>query len=211
MSVATLLTGALKTPQTGAQEAQPASVEPPEKLFPARTKLDKVLTDYEKASTDLDDSRGHLARAETDEQSALNNLELSDEESADRVAVAQRNRGIYGARVANREAAQAKLLKELKDSLNPAHHEHSALVVGVFSKWLDILRGRVMTAGRIGDGFSRDVDVLLENSALIQEIRSLQINSGFLLFCDSPEQITGMARKILAGYEAIAAKQKEQV
>jgi hypothetical protein len=205
-------TQTLKARHEGAQEAQSVSAPLPEKLFPGKAKLAGALVDYVKASLDMEEARGHLARAETDEQAALNNLELSDAGCSDLVAVAQRSRGIYSARLTNREAAQAKLLKELKASLQGAHSEYSALVGAELSRRLDILRVRVMTAGQFGAAASRDVgSLLLEHSAPIHEIRSLQFNHTAFLFSDTPEAITGIAKRILAGYETIAAKQKEQV
>ena len=198
-----------KARPTGASAAGRPSVELPEKT--ARGLLAAKLAEFERSQVDLSDSHAHLSRSEVDEQSALNNLELSDEESADRVAVAERSRGIYGARVANREAAQAKLLKELKTAVKVAHNEFSTLVNDERTRRRDILFTRVTEAGRLVGSFTGELEVLLECSGLIQAIHALEIGSQSLLFCDSAEQITGIAKRILAGYEAIAAKAKEQI
>jgi hypothetical protein len=204
MSSATLIAGKARP------GAQTASVELPEKLLPAKSKLDKVVVDYQKAAQDLDDSRGHLARAETDEQSALNNLELSDEESADRVAVAQRSIAIYRARTTNRETTQAKLLKELKTALDAAHNEYSALVQDVLTKRREILCGRLVETGHLVGNFQSDLEMLLESSQFILDVRSLEIPSGSVLYTDNADTIPGMAKRILASYEAIA-KAKEEI
>lgn len=204
MSVATLIGGALKTRQAGPREAQTTSVEVPEKILPAKSKLDRVLIDYRKAGLDLSERQAHLSRSEVDEQSALNNLELTDQESADRVAVSQRSIGIYRARVNSREAAQAKLLKEMKLALSASHGEFSALVDNVLTQRRGILRVRMIEAGHLVGRFEDELETLLESSELILDVRSLEIPSGAVTYCDSTEQITGMAKRILAGYEAIA-------
>jgi hypothetical protein len=198
-----------KAPRTGTREAEQPSVAPPEKLYPARVRLDKVLADYQKAGTDLSDSQAHLSRSEIDEQSTLNNLELSDEEAGDRLAVSQRSIAIYRARVSNRESARTKLLAELKAAASLAHNELSRLCLDERVRRSAILRGRMIEAGRLVGKFAAELDTLLEHSGLIQEIRHIEIPSGSFLFCEHAEQIEGMARSILDGYELIEAKQKE--
>jgi hypothetical protein len=186
-------------------------VELPAELLPAKAKLDRVLVDYTKAGLDLSESRAHLSRSEVDELSTLDNLELSDEESANRIAVCQRSISIYRARVTSREAAQARLLVELKSSLGAGHNEYSALVGDLLTKRRDILRDRMIEAGHLVGRFGDELETLLESSQLILDVRSLEIPSGAIIYCDSAEQITGMAKRILASYEAIAAKQKDQI
>jgi hypothetical protein len=198
-----------KAPRAGAQATQTASVELPEKLFPGKSELAGAFADYQKASQAMEEARGHLARAETDEQSALSNLELSDQECSDRVAVSQRSISIYRARVSSREAAVSKSLKEVKEALYPACNEYSNLCQNEREKRSAIMKARIIEAGQLVGSFS--FNALLEHSSPIQAIRILEIPSQSVLFCDSAEQITGIARRILAGYEAIAAKQKEQI
>jgi hypothetical protein len=106
---------------------------------------------------------------------------------------------------------QAKAVGELKAALALGHQEYSALCADLVSQRREILRGRVMAAGVLSDDVSVDVDILLENSKAISDIRSLEIPSGSITYCDGAEQIIGMARKVLAGYELISAKQKEQI
>ncbi len=43
--------------------------------MPAKAALAKGWSDYQRAATDLEEARGHLARAEADEQMALNDPE----------------------------------------------------------------------------------------------------------------------------------------
>jgi hypothetical protein len=206
-----LVSPPIKARVSGAQEAQTASMELPTQLLPAKSKLDRVLIDYSKAGTDLEESRGHLARAETDKQSALNNLELTDQESSDRVAVAIRNSGIYGARVSNREAARERLLKELKLALSGSHSEYSALVDDVLTQRRGILRVRMIETGHLVGRFGDELEGLLESSQLILDVRSLEIPSQAITYSDSAEQITQMAKRILAGYEAVAVLQRVQI
>jgi hypothetical protein len=199
----------LKGLATSALKAMTAA--PPAQLLPARSVLNKTLTDYEKAGLDLEEARGHLARSETDEQSALNNTELSDAECGDRVAVAQRSQGIYSARVKSREAAQAKLLVELKAAANSAQSEHSNLCSDLLSKRQELVRGRIIEAASLVGRFSGELEMLLDHSELIQEVRNLEVNSVAVLYADSAQAITGIARKILAGYEAVAALGRKSV
>jgi hypothetical protein len=211
MSVATLIGGALKTRQAAPRDADGVSTELPAQLLPAKAKLARVLTDYQKAGLDLAESQAHLSRSEVDEQSALNNLELTDQESADRVAVSQRSIGIYRARVNSRESAQAKLLKELRAALEAAHNEYSALVQDVLTKRREILCGRLIETGALVGNFQSDLEMLVESSQLILDVRSLEISSGSVLCADNADTIPGLAKRILASYEAIAAKAKEAI
>jgi hypothetical protein len=204
-------TQTLKARPGGAREAQSASVELPEKLSPCRSKLAGALTDYEKAAVNLEEARGHLARAESDEQTALNNAELSDAECSDRVAVAQRSRGIYSARMASREAAVSKLLKLVKDALYPARNEYSGLCMNEREKREAIITARIVEAGQLVGGFAGRLNMLLEYSSPIQDIHALDIPSQSVLFCDNAAQIIGIAKRILEGFAAVAAKKEETI
>jgi hypothetical protein len=211
MNGATLLTGALKTRKAPAQDADGVSTELPAQLLPAKAKLARVLTDYQKAGLDLSESQAHLSRSEVDEQTALNNEELGDDEIGNRIAVAQRSIQIYRARVNSRESAQAKLLKELRAGIEAAHNEYSALVQDVLTKRREILCGRLIEMGHLVGNFQSDLEMLLESSQLILDVRSLEISSGSVLCADNADTIPGLAKRILASYETIAAKAKESI
>jgi hypothetical protein len=213
MSVATLIGGALKTRQTGAREAQTASAELPERILPAKSRLTRVLSDYQKRGLDLSESQAHLARAETDEQSALNNLELSDEESANRIAVCQRNRGIYGARVTSREANVKKLGSELENAVRDAHTELFNLVRAELQRREGILVERVCTAIQIVDRAKVNFDWIevLDFSEPFRTIRNLE-PTPFQTFAGSaPDHVTRTAHKLLEGYQTIQTESEKSI
>ena len=74
-----------------------------------------------------------------------------------------------------------------------------------------ILRDRMTAAGQLVGNFGAELDVLLEYSKPIEEIRDLEITSQSILYLEGAEQIVAMTRRILAGYAAIGAKKKEQI
>jgi hypothetical protein len=168
--------------------------------------LAKLLTDYSKAGEDLELYRGKVSRAQADEDMALSSESFSEEDVAAKISQARSQKDLYAARASFAEGTQGKLAKELSLAVNLAYNEHSNQVAGVLNKRREILRDRVTQAARLVGRFSAELDTLLESSAAIEEIRRIAIPSGSLLFCDSAEQIVAMARKILEGYESIAAK-----
>jgi hypothetical protein len=202
-------TQTLKACPGGADEQQRPSVELPAPLHPAKNRLAKVLADYEKLAQDLEDARGHLSRSEVDEAAALDSQE-SDAE--DRIAVAQRSRGIYGARVANREAGLKKLALELKAAAQVGQQEFHLLVMAELGRRSEILLGRIMEAGQLlkDRTYSADVERLLGSSKPMLDIHSLDIPSSMGMG-DDGNLVAGMARRVLEGYEALAVKKKEQI
>jgi hypothetical protein len=142
MSLKTLVESVVKT--STASEARP-----PEKILPAKAALAKVWADFQRAATDLQEAQGHLARVEADEQAALNDETLSVAESSDKVAFCQRSKGIYSARLANREAAKGKLLTDLKGAITAAHAEFSNLIRVEHSRRHDALARRIVVAGHL--------------------------------------------------------------
>ena len=137
---------------------------------------------------------------------------MSDEDSANRVAVAQSSISLYRARTTHRGEAQTRLLKQLKEALYPALvNEYSNLCQAERNKRSAIVQARIVEAGQLVGSFSGALNILLGHSSPIQDIRSLEIPSQSVLFLDGAEQITGIAKRILEGYEAITAKMKEQI
>jgi hypothetical protein len=197
-----------KAPRTGTQAARTASVELPAAVNPAKKRLAEVLTAYDKAGLDLADARGHLSRSELDEAAALDSM-ASDSE--DRIAVAIRSKAIYSARVTSREAAQVKLLKEVKTALTAAHSGYSILARELLSKRRELFRSRLIEAGQLVGNFMADLDDLLQSCGPIQVVRRLEINSQALLYLDTAEQIAGMAARVLESYGKLETEQGKQL
>ena len=192
----------------GAGAAQAVSVvAPQEKLLPAKSKLEKVLGDYQKAAQDLDDSRGHLARAETDEQTALNDPDLGLEDAGNRVAVAQRSIQIYRARVANREKSVAAIFKELATAINESTLELRGLTNAEIERREGIFGERVVAALEVGTAIDpsrmkHELWELLQFCGPIQVVRALAPSSA-IVQPGNAGGLVDMAKDILSKFEGI--------
>jgi hypothetical protein len=106
---------------------------------------------------------------------------------------------------------QAKLLKELKATLYPARNEYSALWVNEREKRGAIIKARIIEAGLLVGNCSGVIDALLNHSTPIQAISALEIPSQSVLFCDSAEQITGIAKRILESYQQLETEKAKTI
>jgi hypothetical protein len=203
---------ATKARPGGAGERRGPSVAlPPAQIYPARSKLTAKLAEYERALADLEDYKGRAERAAIDEDRAMADSQLTEKEAAERISHAQNERNVYQARQAQREKAMAAFLTELKTVLDAAHREFSNAVRVERTRVRDILAQRVASAGQLEDYSAVDLDELLDFSGPLRELRALEINSTSILFCDRPELISGMARKVLGAYEALELQRRKQV
>ena len=172
--------------------------------WPAR--LTAKLAEFEAAGLALQEAHGHLRRAETDEAAALDS---SGSDADDKIAVAIRNRGIYSSRVANREAARARLLGELSEAVKLGQSELAAAVSSELARRREILLERIRVAGQLeGQVWAEAIDSVLESSRPIGDVQRLEVPAQALLV-DGAEIKVGLAKRLLAGFEAIAEKVKE--
>jgi hypothetical protein len=183
---------------------------PPAQLFPARSALTRTLADYEASVADIAQYEAKIARADVDEAEAIN-ADITETESADRITRTQNLRNVFRARLAAKETAKAKLLTQLSAALNAGHNEFSALVGDLVATRRETLRGRVLVAGQLGEDSGTDVDVMLESAKPISELRGLEVPSASITYCDRAETIAGMAKRILAGYEALELQRRKQI
>ncbi len=79
--------------------------------------LTEALGAYEKVAGELEEFRGRVARAESEEAAVLANTELSEHETVKRLGEAQRLKGIYSARAAHHEARVSREWREVKGCL----------------------------------------------------------------------------------------------
>jgi hypothetical protein len=184
-------------------------METPEHLHPAGNRLGQKLHEYEQTLGDLENYKAKSERAIIEIDTALANEELFESAVSELI---QRS-GIYKARIGSKETARTKLVKELKISVTGAHVELSNLFNVERTRRQDILTKRVISAGQLNDRFRpQAMDELLESSEAIMAIRTWAISSEAVLYTtETPEQIQTMAKRILAAYTAIGAKQKEQI
>jgi flagellar capping protein FliD len=173
---------------------------PPAPIYPAAQQLAKKLSEYDQAVAAVNESTGHLSRAEVDEQSAADS-QASDSE--DRLAVAQKSVGVYRARTASREKTRLRLGNELKAAANAGHSEYDNLLREVRSRRCEVMIARMKKAGQIDDRVAAsDWEPILASSAPVSEISNLEISSVSLLI-GNVEQIAGMSRLILRNFEAL--------
>jgi hypothetical protein len=184
--------------------------EPPEKLYPGRSKLEKVLGDYQKASQDATEARSHLARAESDEAKALDGA-ASD--SDDRLIVGQRSVGVYRARTASREKAQTALGKDLKDALRGGQQELNTLVMAVRDQRRGILASRIIEAGQLASDklIASDLDKVLWRSKPLVDLYKWEVPAQTLLYLADTEKVVEIARQILSSFEGILTEQRRVI
>lgn len=195
----------------GSRKEKAASPELLQEISPAERNLAAKLSEYEKACLALTESEAHLERSKADEQAALNDSELSDQEAADRVAVAQRSRGIYAARVSSRQAAQTKLLAELTSAVQAAQSELSSAVYQELARRRATLIDRIMQAGQLGgDVTPAAFDELLASSKPMIEIERLQIPAQSLLV-DGASIKESLARRLLDNYDKLKTERERTI
>ena len=211
MSTTSLLTKAAKPGQATPQEVPEASAAMPEPLI--RTRLAKKLAAYDDAVSALGDAKAHLSRSEVDEQKTLDDENLSDSESMDAVAFAQKSRGVYAARVASREVTVKKLLVELEDAVRAGHAELRTLVMDELKRREAILVDRVCDVIKIVDRARVNFDwvEVLDFSEPFRTIRNLE-PSPFQTFPGSTaDYVVATGRRILEGYQTIETESRKAI
>jgi len=188
-------------------------VELPAQLYPARNRLAATLAEYERALAELEGYKAKAERAAIAEDRAMDDPGLSEGEAAAAIQTAILEKSVLKSRIANREAARARLLADLKASVMAGHREFSRLVNEVRVKRVEVLSKRVMEAGQLTELHRQAaMDELLESAGPIAELRRMEISHEAILYTiESPEQVQTMASRILAGYEVIAVKAVQEV
>jgi hypothetical protein len=179
-------------------------VEAPSRLMPARGTLIRKLSEYTASTATLKEFKSRLARVEIDESNAL---ESGDDDLLGR---AQSQRGIYVAKIANREAALVKQLGELKTAVSSASQELSELVRSVFLKQHDSIAAAVMEVLEPAESFNPlELDDLLEHDARLVRIRKIELPS----FIDngSADGMVGFAKVVLDGFDAVITEGKKEL
>jgi hypothetical protein len=165
-----------KARHTGPQEAREASTAlPPAQIYPARVRLTTKLAELERALADLEDYRGKAARAECDEQEALDNVKLSESEAALAISRAQNVKSIYASRTKNKEVALTTLSGELAKAINETAGELRGLVNAEVQRCREIIGARVLEALEAVDSPHRApiLAEMLQFSGPIQRVQRL--------------------------------------
>ncbi len=186
-------------------------IEPPAKLYPARAKLGEKLARVKEFDGQLQEYHGTAAKAETTEQEALEDAKLTEEEAADRISRAQNLKGVFAARVKNRESALAKALLELKEAMSTAENELRGLVDTELGRRDAILTEKVRSTLQIPkeDGLA-PFRLLIGHSPLIQSIRLLEPTSPFA-GQDTPQQILDRAEGVLAKFHRVEIEARKEI
>jgi hypothetical protein len=207
-----MTTQTLPKPRTaGAREAQPVSVLPPEKLFPARAKLAAKLDQIERALGDLSDYTARSERAGIDENQALEDEELSENEAAEKIQTAQLQKNIFKARIANREKAIVTFSAELATAINESAKELHGLTSAETSRREDIIRGRILEVLEPGKAIDRafmgrPLAELLSFSGAVQAVKDLEPPLGIVSANTETKSLVSLAKGLLSKFERIIAE-----
>jgi hypothetical protein len=185
----------------------------PEKLSPARARLTKVLLEYERAVEDLEEFQGRVARAQADQDMALDSKSLSEQEVMNRVSAAQLARSAYQSRAANREIACKLLLQQLEEATAAAQSELTGAAAGEYARRQAVIAGRLLQAIQSVDSelLARGyLDEVLDFSKPLRAIRDLEV-SGFLRIEGNAAHTVGTARRILENFGKLTAAMEERI
>lgn len=164
-----------KAAHVAPQEQQPASVQVPEALYPARVKLSTKLAELERIVVGLEEYRSRSERPSIAENRALEDSDLSEEDAAAAIGTAQIERGVYQSRIRNREKMLALIAGELTSAIKEAAGELRALISREVTRREEILTKRVSEAiGAIDrPGLKPTIQNLLDHSRTIEQVRIL--------------------------------------
>ena len=143
-------------------------------------------------------------RAQADQDMALDNNSLSEEEVAEKVGAAQRTREIYTARTANKQVAVTKLLGELETAIKAAQVELSVLVGEELGKRRQIISERVLAVLKPtgAPGQHLFLNDMLDYSAPILDIAALS-PAPFTSFNGNEEYLLETAKETLSRYKRL--------
>ena len=144
--------------------------------FPAKARLEKALAEHKRAQADLEEYRGSAAKAELNEQQALNDGKLSEEQAAERITRAQNLRGVYKSRITNREAKLTEMLKELAAVTEEAAKELRGLTHEEMQRRCKIIKERICETIEVDPEklHPQLLNSLLQLSPLIHAVRDCE-------------------------------------
>jgi hypothetical protein len=143
--------------------------------------ITQVLGDYQKGTEDSKDYQARLARAEADQESALLNQALSDEEIAEEIAKLISLKAVLTARIERKQTDLARLTSEL-EKLHPlASREFTGLLNTEIDRRKELIAKRVTEALEIASDLTNFEAVsipagiagLTQYSAPVRSISSL--------------------------------------
>jgi hypothetical protein len=183
----------------------PATQIVPEKLYPARGKLVRSMSEFELGQSGLEDFRGRLARNESDEAKAL------DADDDDALARAQSQTNILKARINQREAVLVRLLNEFESSVTNASTELNGLVAVECDRRRGILGRRVCEVLESSEqlhtrGFLEDCFAF---SKPLQAVETLRVY--FTPQSGNVDGSLGAAKRVLDCYEKVIAAAQEEI
>jgi hypothetical protein len=115
-----------------------------ESAQPAGERLVQALNNLEKTATELEEFKGCIALAETDENAALENDTISEDEVVSRVKEAQALRAVYTARVARAERAIPALTAELEAACAGAEKQLLEQIAQESARRSAVIRQRIL-------------------------------------------------------------------
>jgi hypothetical protein len=152
----------LSEPQIEASAAVPSACE----------RLAPVLESYEKTATELEEFRGCITLAEKDENSALEDESITEDEVVERIGDAQKRRAVYAVRVARRERELSTLGAELEQTCKLAEREFVGRINQESSRRSAIVRERLL--GLLNIDGNPDVLISVELSTILRHSRPVR-------------------------------------
>jgi hypothetical protein len=192
----------------GAQEAEePFRALPPAQIYPARVKLASKLSEFERALADVEDYKAKAARAQRDEEEALDNVRMSESEAVLTISRSQNTKSVYASRTQNKEKAITAMSGELSKAISEANCELRGLINTEVDRRRGIISARVLEAIEAIDRPHRAVVVaeLLRYSGPIERILVLG-PAPLTSMPGNNDYLVGQARDTLKKFETMIAE-----
>jgi hypothetical protein len=109
-------------------------------------RVEQLFGDYQKVVADLENYRAKAAGALADQESALANQSLTEQEAANQIAATQALRSVYDTRTAHKEAHQSQVGQVLATEVQAAGRELTRLIATEIGKRQSAVTERVMQA-----------------------------------------------------------------
>ena len=203
MSTATL------TKPRAQEAAEPSKAVPPAQIYPARLQLTAKISEFEMALANLEDYRSKAARAQRDEEEALDNGKLTEGQAADSISRAQNLKAVYSSRTANKEKAIAALSSDLTNVIRQSHSELQGLVNREVERRREVIGARVLEVAGATDtnrpGLKPALADLLDYSEPILRVRALAPRPLITLSGNS-ESLVQSSKDVLEKYTAVIAE-----
>jgi hypothetical protein len=175
---------------------------------PAGELLVQALNNLEKTATELEEFKGCIALAETDENAALENDTISEDEVVSRVKEAQALKAVHMARCRRAERSIPVLTTELEAACAGAERQLLERIAEESAKRSDVIKQRVLDVLDI-EGYP-DVLIRVELNTCVQHSRAIRtierLHPAGYFEPGNAEHASGRAHTILDNLGSLAAE-----